>query len=824
MRKHLLYLFILFNMNFISAQRYQKLGHGINPKTFFHQQNINYYLTCTDDKGKTYRIHYDTVSSSFSYGKEFTQIRLSVFDGISWLNTAPVRLYNKNTIDAPRVLDIKFYNQSIYICGSFDSSANDMGAGIIKYDGNWQSVGTRLYQKFPDYFEVNAMHVFGKDLLISGNFDSSDIGPAKGLLVFEENTWKTIGEPQKKGFQGLSGTSNVYFFGKDSLYAFNKNKILPDSIEIGGQIIKKLGVYRNGKFYQIEYPYPYISGLGSYQKQLVAIPCSQLLYINSIAIWKNNQWEAMELPDDDSFYTTNYMGSHEIDNLLYLFFQSPTEGIKIYVYNGQELHRRGQFKIAESYRNIEFRSQFGHVYISGNFTYIEDGEYLDSFNRIVKIDFVPSTRITGICFEDINGDGIRQMDELPVSGALITEKQTNYLAISDGKGRYNLDMLVTGDYKINAKTKGLQTKDDLEINDSKDSLYYTDLPMKPQVLQDVSVKVFCNTSNRVKQGFKTSYVIELTNFGSNSKNFQIKFNHAKGIDQKHFEQFTPDLVESDNWLEQVLLEGNSKKTLLFTCRYAVDSFELGSFVNVLIESNLNDDLKKNNQDTIRQQVVAAFDPNIKVAMPGVILEKNDLIKYTIHFENLGNDTALNVTVIDTIGSLLDISSLVFGGTSHKNFKFRVEKNCLIWSFEGIKLPPRKHDSVHCMGYVTLSTYVNQNAEIGDTIFNSAAIFFDYQKPVITNKAEVRYTFDNDNDDVSFQNLIIQPNPGAGKFSITGETSGQSEWILFDMQGKEVARVHPDTEGKFELSEALENGVYLLCSENGQLSERLVLIR
>ncbi|MCC6818655.1 MAG: hypothetical protein IT245_07180, partial [Bacteroidia bacterium] len=676
MNKAILFLVSLCLSTFLQGQNYSKLGHGIEPNVFFHQQNINYYLNCSDEKGQISAIHYDTVSSGFNFGKEFTQIRLKIFDGISWLNTSPIKLYSLNTIDAPRILGIKYYNNTVYICGSFDSSQNNLGAGILLYDGNWKSAGTSIFQVYPDYFEVNSIHFYGQNYLITGNFDSTTGIKNNGMMLYEDGNWKTIGQIGQMGFQGLSGTSNVFFYGADSLYVYNKNKIKPDSIEIGTESIRKLGIWRQNKFTEIPYPEPYIAALGQFQHNLVVFPSSQLVYVNKLSWKKNNQWESFQFPNTDSFYATNYLGSQEIDNLLYIVFQSPTEGIKIYYFDGNEIRLKTTFKIADNYINLEFTSNINALYLSGNFTTIQEGVYTDSFRKIVRIDFIPNARVTGICFQDLNKDKIHQINEPIISNSIVQERNSKTISSSDGKGRYNMRFTPSSAIRLRSSARGISSSSDIIISDIKDSIYQVDLPMDAALVEDVQLKIYCNTSHRVKQGYITIYQVELTNLGTEVQNFQLKMHHDNRVDKKTFNQFNPELVQRDYWLKNVQLEANTIKRYVFECRYSVDSFNLEENVQVRAEISATDDNIKNNTDSINQTVVAAFDPNIKVASPSMILAQNDIIKYVIHFENLGNDTALNVTVVDTIGSLFELSSIVWGGTSHKQVKFRVEKNCL----------------------------------------------------------------------------------------------------------------------------------------------------
>ena len=104
----------------------------------------------------------------------------------------------------------------------------------------------------------------------------------------------------------------------------------------------------------------------------------------------------------------------------------------------------------------------------------------------------------------------------------------------------------------------------------------------------------------------------------------------------------------------------------------------------------------------------SFDPNDKLAdPPGAgpdqkILPNLD-IRYTVRFQNTGNDTAYAVVILDTIDTeVLDITSLRPGPASHP-YTFQVkEGNALEFTFHPISLLDSTTDVEGSQGYVSLS--------------------------------------------------------------------------------------------------------------------------
>lgn len=133
------------------------------------------------------------------------------------------------------------------------------------------------------------------------------------------------------------------------------------------------------------------------------------------------------------------------------------------------------------------------------------------------------------------------------------------------------------------------------------------------------------------------------------------------------------------------------------------------------------------------------------------------------------------------------------------------------AFRKHKLPPRNADSIHNKGFVSFRTLLNKQAQKGDTIYNRAAIFFDYQKPVITNKAKVVFIKNSDIKRIYKNSFIsIYPNPTKGGFHYT--SNGAKRLDMYNAMGQIVLEIDLQESGYIELPETIADGVYTLMSE------------
>ena len=135
-------------------------------------------------------------------------------------------------------------------------------------------------------------------------------------------------------------------------------------------------------------------------------------------------------------------------------------------------------------------------------------------------------------------------------------------------------------------------------------------------------------------------------------------------------------------------------------------------------------------------ITGSFDPNDKRGFPlgfGVnnFIEANDPIDYIIRFQNTGNDTAFLVVILDTLPQQLDPNSIELKGSSHDYRMQIIDSNIIEFTFENIFLPDSNINEVASHGYVAFKIDQQLDLPIGTEIINSAAIYFDFNEPVIT---------------------------------------------------------------------------------------------
>jgi hypothetical protein len=127
----------------------------------------------------------------------------------------------------------------------------------------------------------------------------------------------------------------------------------------------------------------------------------------------------------------------------------------------------------------------------------------------------------------------------------------------------------------------------------------------------------------------------------------------------------------------------------------------------------------------------------------------------IRFENTGSTEAINITVQDTLDTeVYDISTFRLLDASH-SVHVAQRENAIEFIFNDIFLSHL--DSLND-GYVAFKIKTLDNLELGDSIVNDAAIYFDFNFPIITNEAITIVGNDQDGDGYTIATDCDDNNP------------------------------------------------------------------
>ena len=169
-------------------------------------------------------------------------------------------------------------------------------------------------------------------------------------------------------------------------------------------------------------------------------------------------------------------------------------------------------------------------------------------------------------------------------------------------------------------------------------------------------------------------------------------------------------------------------------------------------------------------VTGSFDPNVVLAYPvrngnprdggKIIRYEDNTITYQIFFQNTGNAPANQVMVYDTVDTDLNLASMRNITATHEmKIQTNADGNVLIFKFDNINLVDSTSDYASSIGSVQFDVDLKPGLDLGTKIDNTAAIFFDFNSPVITNTNVLELTSATAvHQPLSNDAVAITPNP------------------------------------------------------------------
>lgn len=217
----------------------------------------------------------------------------------------------------------------------------------------------------------------------------------------------------------------------------------------------------------------------------------------------------------------------------------------------------------------------------------------------------------------------------------------------------------------------------------------------------------------------------------------------------------------------------------------------------------------NNTYPMVDSIRASFDPNEKHVNPIGEIAQGELLTYTIHFENLGNDTAFNIHILDTLSAHVDPATFKVITSSHQVSAQMIENGAmstLRFDFANILLADASAPEAN-KGFVTYQINAKTGLAAGTEIDNTAHIYFDINPAVVTNTAKNRIPEElSIRKTEGYKSINVYPNPASDKLFVE-ELSTFKNVVIVNSLGQEV--MQPKTTKSYLAIEHLAPGVYFL---------------
>lgn len=350
--------------------------------------------------------------------------------------------------------------------------------------------------------------------------------------------------------------------------------------------------------------------------------------------------------------------------------------------------------------------------------------------------------ISGIVFLDDNGNGIRDAGEGPLPGWTVRLDPGPQFTRSDVNGNYFFSFLTPNTYTVSElvlpnwqQTFPAAPGTHTIVIDSGQTFIDVDFGNRPLAnVQDLAVSV---AGGIARPGFQKFYGIAYENRGTINTDGDVIFALPPELG---FIESSPGGVynagsHTVTWDVGLLSPGFVGWE--WVKAQIPPTQPLGSALtsSATIEPLAGDVNTLDNVDSETQIVRGSFDPNDKLVTPEGIIAADDWLTYQVRFQNTGTDTAFTVVVRDMLDDDLDLTTLEVGASSHP-FDFTiVNPRELVWTFNNILLPDSNVNEPESHGFLKFKVRPVVGIAPGTFLENSAAIYFDFNQPVITNTVQ-----------------------------------------------------------------------------------------
>ncbi|MES2395379.1 MAG: PKD-like domain-containing protein [Bacteroidota bacterium] len=251
-------------------------------------------------------------------------------------------------------------------------------------------------------------------------------------------------------------------------------------------------------------------------------------------------------------------------------------------------------------------------------------------------------------------------------------------------------------------------------------------------------------------------------------------------------------------------------------------------VNVLVTPTTGDNDLSNNTYQFCYIIGNSYDPNMKEVYPvNVVPGFQDWFTYTIHFQNTGNASAMNIRLADTLDANLDLGTFELIDYSDTT-EVLLDNNFLTFNFANIMLPDSTSDPEGSKGFVQYRVKSKANLPAGTQVKNTAFIYFDYNAPIVTNTTINEFVEPASISEIkSSETLSVYPNPGNGKFKIqmdNGQLSMDNYQLsIYNVLGEKIFQSEiKNLKTEIDISHQ-PNGIYIIRVNDGiqSLNQRLI---
>lgn len=377
------------------------------------------------------------------------------------------------------------------------------------------------------------------------------------------------------------------------------------------------------------------------------------------------------------------------------------------------------------------------------FLYLMAEDSVDGY-ELHHLQIAEQDVVTGFVFNDLNADGVRDGNEFGLNSVLVeVTGDQSYSLFTSGDGEFSFPVMIGGQYSITAYpqncidslTTDLETITFTYPNDPDEefSFGYKTISGMP------SVRTLLN-SGTIRCGFDINFWLTVINDGCVPMPGEVSVTLGEEVTFLSSDQ-TPLGTDGQTITFQYdTLAPSTANQIMLTLRMPNEEF-VGLPVEMYSSAIGMNDNAIFTSDTFRyvEELRCAIDPNDKQVSPNRpdstnsnFTQLDETLRYTIRFQNTGNDTAFTVRIEDVLAPELDLETFRPLAASHPYTVSIDDERRVVFLFKDILLPDSTTNLLLSQGFVTFEINTFPDLEDFTTVENTVGIFFDFNRPVITN--------------------------------------------------------------------------------------------
>ncbi len=434
--------------------------------------------------------------------------------------------------------------------------------------------------------------------------------------------------------------------------------------------------------------------------------------------------------------------------------------------------------------------------------------------------------INGKLFVDANSNTVQDAGEISFSNRIVTEQNTGRFTFSQQDGKYTIAVFDTGNFTVSGAPLNYYNSVPIVhtayFNSIQQIDSLNDFAFQPNgVLNDVCINL--TPLGNFRSGLFANYYISYINNGTTTLSPTVIFFPDANVSFTSA-NVTPTSVTTDSVVWNIGALAPFQSGSIVVTVNVHTGLPIGSLINssVRIEPVAGDANPGCNYSSWEVFTIGSFDPNdILVSRDTLFtteIPNPPYLDYIIRFQNTGNDTAFNVKVLNPLDTnKLQLNTLEYVASSHPvNMNFIYHERNMEFKFDNILLPDSNVNEPLSHGFIHYRIKPKTSLVLNDSIQNNAAIYFDFNDPVITNTATTHVVLPTGI--ASYQSeekILLYPNPAQSELNIQ-LTTGVEKIQVIDVLGKIVFEKKTNSQQYLKINiSQFQNGVYFVKAYSTQ---------